>query len=319
MRPHMSALLFVFVVTSGLSAQTQTPPPIRITETVTVSARDAKIINDSIKELRRSRDPLVSKTVADNLLRLTDAMAVSRRVHEVGPLSDDEQGVIRVREMMEKYSFPNGPIMLRPRNLDSSSGPRRFDFTPASFIAMCADMASNPLVQLRVIQENKMIVVARMVMDLSEQQDELISERAILEGALAGFKNQDVEGKIIGRVLGIADALAVNADKNLPYDLVPPSKLDDFRGIGHMERGVFEVVTAPQIGKVNVSYNGKIYATTVNHFVWFFIRFLLADQDALDEGIRARRTLLGSHLLDYLAEQLKARRGSFETVSNQIR
>lgn len=303
----MRSLMLVLVLIPGPAAQTQTPPQVRITETVTVSARDAKIITDSITELRRSRDPLVAQTVADNILRLTDAMAASRRVHEVGPLSDDEQGVVHVREVMEKYSFPGGPIMLRPRNLDSSPGSRRFEFTPAAFIAMCADMASNPLVQLRVLQETKMIVVARMIVDLSNQQDELISERKILEGVLAGFKNQDVKGVIIERVLGIADALAVNADHNAPYDLVTSSQENDFRTIGHMNRGVFEVVPSPRIDMVNVAYDGKIYATTVNHFVWFFIRFLLADEDAIDPGIRARRTLLGSHLLDYLSVQLEVR------------
>ena len=123
---------------------------------------------------------------------------------------------------------------MRPRNPDSTPGPRLFTFTPSAFIAMCADMASSPLVQLRVIQENKMIVVARMIVDLSEQQDKVISERQVLEGALAGFKNQDPKGVIIGRVLGIADALAVNSAGNLPYDFVKPGDQDAFRKIGHM-------------------------------------------------------------------------------------
>ena len=303
----MRPLMFVFVLTAGLSAQTQTPPPIRIKETVVVSARDARVIADALNQLRKSKDPLVADTVANNIVQLTEAMAQSGRVHEVGPLSGDEQGVIDLRESMEKYSFPGGPIFVRPRNIDSTAGPRLYTFTRSAFIAMCADMASSPLVQQRVIQENKMIVVARMIADLNEQQDELISDRQVLEGALAGFKNQDVKGVIIGRVQGIADALAVNADGNKPYDLVTPAQQDAFRQIGHMDTGVFQVVPKPRINAVNVAYDGKVYATTVNHFVWFFIRFLLADQDALDPGIRARRTQLGSHLLDNLTEQLQSR------------
>ncbi len=303
----MRSLIFVFVLTSAISGQTQTPPPIRITETVVVSARDARTISDAVESLRKSRDPLVAQMVADHIVKLTDAMAESGRVNEIGPLTTDEASVVAIREMMEKYSFPGGAIHVRPRNADSTPGSRLFHFTRSSFIAMCADMASNPLLQMRVIQENKMIVVARMVADLNEQQDKVISERAVLEGALAGFRNQDVKGVIIDRAQGIADALAVNADQNAPYELVRQSQQKDFREIGHIERGVFEVVTKPRIRAVNVAYDGKIYAATVDHFVWFFIRFLLADQDAIDPGIRARRTSLGGHLLDNLTEQLQAR------------
>ncbi len=303
----MRSVLFVLAATVGLSAQTQTPPPIRIRETVTVSARDAKTITDAINHLRGSRDPLVAQTVADNIVKLTDAMAASGRVNEIGPLTDDERGVIDIRAFMEKYSFPGGPIFVRPRNPDSTSGPRLYNFTQSAFIAMCADMASSPLVQVRMVQENKMIVVARMIADLNDQQAEVISERAVLEGVLLGFKNQDLKGVIIGRVQGIADALAVNADQNAAYDLVTLEQHGAFRDLGHMERGVFEVVPQPRIRAVNVVYDAKIYATTVNHFVWFFIRFLLADQDALDEGIRARRIQLGSQLLDHLSDQLQTR------------
>lgn len=299
--------LFFAIFAFSPDPQTQTPPPVRITETVVVSARDAKTIADALDHLRSSRDPLVAKTVADNLVKLTDAMAASGRVNEIGPLTGDEQEVIQVRDLMEKYSFPGGPIFVRPRNPDSSPGPRLFNFTRPAFIAMCADMASNPLLQFREIQENKMIVVARMIADLNEQQDQVISERSTLEGLLLGFKNQDVKGVIIGRVQGIADALAVNADQNAAYDLVPPEKAEAFRKLTHMESDVFEAVAQPRIRHVNVAYDGKIFATTVDHFVWFFLRFLLADADTNDPGVRERRTQLGSDLLDHLTDQLQAR------------
>lgn len=300
-------MLAVLAVPVGLSAQTQTPPPIRTKETVVVSARDAKIINDAINELRDSRDPLVADMVADNIVKLTEAMAASGRVNEIGPLTEDEQGVIRVRELMEKYSFPGGSIFIRPRNADSSPGPRLFTFTQSSFIAMCADMASSPLVQLRAIQENKMIVVARMIADINEQQKDVISEREVLEGALEGFRNQDPQGVIIDRVEGIADALAVNADQNAPYDLVAADQQEAFEKLTRMDHDVFKLVERPRSRAVNVRYDSKIYSTTANHFVWFFIRFLLADQDALDEGIRVRRIRLGGELLDNLTAQLQIR------------
>ena len=41
---YMRSLMFVPVLMAALSAQTQTPPQIRVTENVTVSARDAKTI-----------------------------------------------------------------------------------------------------------------------------------------------------------------------------------------------------------------------------------------------------------------------------------
>jgi hypothetical protein len=234
-------------------------------------------------------------------------MADSGRVNEIGPLTLDEQGVIAVRDLMEKYSFPGGPVLVRPRNADSSPGPRLFAFTRAAFIRMCADMASSPLLQFRDIQENKMIVVARIVADLNEQQNQVISERATLEGVLLGFKNQDPDGMIIGRVQGIADALAINADHNEAYDLVEPDRRAAFRALANMQRDVFAAVERPQAGHLNVTYDGKSYATSVEHFVWFFLRFLLADADTTDLGIRERRRQLGADLLDYLSGQLQRR------------
>lgn len=301
------SLIVVLALSAELSAQTQTPPPIRFKETVVVSAKDAKVVADAINELRKSRDPLVAEVVADNLVKLVEAMAASGRVNEIGPLSPEEADLIDLREFMEKYSFPGGPIFVRPRNADSTPGPRLFTFTPSAFIAMCADMASSPFVQLRVVQETKMIVVARMIADISEQRDKVIAERLITKGALAGFKNQDLKGEIIGRVEGIADAMAVNADGNEPYTLVTPSEAAAFKQIGHMERGVFEVVEKPRIDAVNVSYEGKTYSTSVNHFVWFFLRFLLADEGATEAGALARRRQLGSRLLDNLSVQLQQR------------
>ncbi|MBP6716133.1 MAG: hypothetical protein KA205_04670, partial [Acidobacteria bacterium] len=205
------------------------------------------------------------------------------------------------------YSVAGGSIRLQPRGQESQDGKLVYTLSRTSFIAMCAELASTGLIQVRVVQEIKMIVVARMIADLSEQQEQLMPEREVLEGVLLGFKQHDQHGVIIGRVLAIADALATEADDEPPYELVPAARLLDFRDIGHMETGVFAIVARPVVNAVNVSYGGVTYSASVNHFVWFFLRFLLADPDALDEGVRAKRTQLGSDLLDHLETQLEVR------------
>ena len=81
----------------------------------------------------------------------------------------------------------------------------------------------------------------------------------------------------------------------------------DFRESGHMGTGVFEIVARAVVNAVNVSYGGVTYSASVNHFVWLFLRFLLADPDVVAEETRAKRTKLGSDLLDHLATQLEVR------------
>ena len=294
-------LLFAAGVSAG-QVQTQTPPPQRLTETVTVTAREAEIIATAVNMLRSSRDPLVAKTVADNILALSSAMVASGRVHQIGPISEQEQSVVDLPSALLRHQVAEGPIQLQVRGPESTIGGPIYTFTRSSFISLCADLASTHLLQVRVIQEIKMIVVARMIADLNEQQHELIPEREILKGVLLGFKNQDRKGVIIDRVLDIADAMAKRGDV---YDLVPTSQQDAFRDLGHMERGVFEVVAAATAGQINVRYGAALYTTSVNHFVWFFIRFLLADQSRGDWNTRARRTRLGGQLLDYATVQLQ--------------
>jgi hypothetical protein len=300
----MTVVLLLAAGVPAGPAQTQTPPPPqRLTETVTVTAREAEIIATAVNMLRSSRDPLVAKTVADNILALSNAMAASGRVHQIGPITEQEQTVVDLPAALHRHQVADGPIQLQVRGPESTIGGPIYNFTRSSFISLCADLASTNLVQVRVIQEIKMIVVARMIADLNEQQRELIPEREILKGVLLGFRNQDVKGVIIDRVLDIADAMALSGDV---YDLVPAAQMDEFRELGHMERGVFEVVTAAKAGQVNVRYSAKLYTSSVNHFVWFFIRFMLADQSQGDWNTRVRRTRLGGQLLDYATVQLQA-------------
>lgn len=282
------------------AAWAQTPPQ-TVIEVITVSAREAEVITRAVNTLRSSRDPLVAQTVADNILRLSDAMAASGRVHEIGPLTEQELTVVALPEFLTRHAVPGGPIRLQVRATPATVTGPVYTLSRASFIALCADIASTGFLQMRVTQEIKMIVVARMIADLNEQQHELIPEREILVGLLKGFEAQDRRGVIIGRVLGIADAMA---ESGAEYALVPPAEMAAFRELGHMEKGVFEPVTGRK-GVIRVRYNEQVLETSVNHFVWFFIRFLLADQSQGDWNTRARRTHLGSQLLDYLTLQLQ--------------
>ena len=298
---------------AGAQTQTQQPPPQQVVEIVTVSAREATIIANAINMLRSSRDPLVAKTVADYILRLTEAMAISGQVHPIGPLSDQERAVVKLDTFLEKHNVAGAPVRLQVRGPDGISTGPVYTFSRSSFIALCADIASTGFIEIRRVQELKMIVVARMIADLNEQQDELIPERDILAGLLMSFKNQDPKGVIIGRVQDIADAIAASG---AVHDFVPADQQKEFRELGHMERGVFEVVPEARRGVANVRYSGQLFTTSVNHFVWFFIRFLLADQERGDWNTRARRTHLGSQVLDYLTLQLQA--GTVGAVLNAV-
>jgi hypothetical protein len=307
-RPALALCILIAPTIAEAQTQTQaqTPPPIRITESVVVTPDDAAGIAAAINRLRRSRDPLVAQTVADNLVALTDAMSSSGRVFHVGPLTEAEQEVVDLPAALRKYSVEGGSIRLQPRGQESTEGPVVYSLTRSSFIKLCADLASTGSA-FRVTQEIKMIVVARMIADLSEQQEQVMPEREVLEGVLKGFKGHDRQGVVIGRVLAIADALATDADQQPAYDLVPVARLMDFRDIGHMDTGVFAVVARPVANAVNVRNGGLMYSTSVNHFVWFFLRFLLADPNDLDDTIREKRKALGSDLLDYLTTQLEVR------------
>ena len=285
--------------------QTQTPPPVRpgIKETVIVMANEDAIIADGIQTLRASRDPVVSTTVADNILVLADAMAASGRLHMIGPLTKAERTVVDLDNAVARHVVEGGPIRLQVRRTDSLEGSEVSTLTRSSFISFCADIASEPPVQLRVVQETKMIVVARIIRDLDEQQQGLISEREILKGVLLGFADQDRRGVIINRVLDIADAMATTP---ATYDLVPADERDAFSRLAEMGSGaVFALMSRPAEGMVNVSYGGAIHSTSADHFVWFFIRFVLADPSHADFDTRPRRIYLGGKLLDYLTLQLQ--------------
>ncbi|MBP8274067.1 MAG: hypothetical protein KAY59_06515 [Acidobacteria bacterium] len=109
------ALLIALISPSVARAQTQaqTPPPVRITESVTVTAENAERIAAALNRLRRSRDPLVSQTVVDNLVKLTGAMSVSGRAFGIGPLTEAEQEVVDLPAALQRYSVAGGSIRLQ--------------------------------------------------------------------------------------------------------------------------------------------------------------------------------------------------------------
>lgn len=311
MLPQATTLLLSLLLLSGPAAQqtttaTQPPPQVLMTDTVTVSARDTRVIVDALSRMKDSRDPMIAQSVSNNILRLVDAMSQSGAVNKIGPLSDQEADVVHLNGLLTKFSVAGGSIRLQPRNRDSTLGPTVFTLSRASFISLCADLASNGGL-FRVNQELRTIVLARVVADLNEQQHNPIAEREVLIDLLAGFKAQDRKGVIIDRVLGIADAMANDAAENAPYDLVPAALIQDFASLGHMQTGVFEAEAGTRAGRVNVSYGGQTFSTSVDHFVWFFIRFMLAEDAGSDESVRARRTQLGGRLLDHLTLQLQVR------------
>ena len=304
-----AALIGAMLAQAGLLAQKLPPPspPQQTTEVITVSARDAEVIATAINTMRSSRDQLVAKTVADNIIALTDALSSPSRVFQIGPLTKTEQRVVDLEKIMTEHAISGGPIRIRVRGPESTHGDGKvWAFTRSSFIAFCADIASSPTFQVRTIQENKMIVAARMIADLNEQLNGLVPERETLIGALLTFENLDRKGVIIDRVLAIGDVIAARGSV---YELVPTDLAGSFGEFEHMDVGVFEVNEQAKPGLVNLRYDGRIYTTSVNHFVWFFLRFLLTAKDR-DEATRMKRLHFGGQLLDYLSLQLNAEKGN---------
>jgi hypothetical protein len=297
----------IVIVIAGVrtGGQTQVAPP-RTTETITVTARESTIIAKALNTLHSSHDPLVATTVADKMVALSTAMAASGRLYLIGPLTAPEQRVVSLTEDLTKRSVEGGPIRIQVRGPESQPTGLVYTLTRSSFISFCADVASIDFIEIRTVQENKMIVAARMVLDLNGQlvnalANPFIAEREILAGVLQGFENRDRKGVIIGRVVDIADAIAATG---VAYDLVPPQQAAEFHDIGHMDVGIFKVALTPQAGMVNVRYDGQTYTTSGDHFVWFFLRFLLAENHS-DANTRARHLRLGGQLLDYLVVQLQ--------------
>src|SRR5205085_2367220 len=89
------------------------------------------------------------------------------------------------------------------------------------------------------------------------------------------------------------------------YDLVAERDLTAFRRRALMTEDVFEKVAQPQDGMVNVRVDDVAYAATVEHFGWFFFRFLLEDQKRGDFDFGGGGVALGGRLLDFLVVQLQ--------------
>ena len=303
-RAWIALVAVLSAASTGTEGQTQAQtPPVSpgVTETVTVSAREAKIIADAIHALKGSGDPFIATTVADNILKLADAMEASSRIYQIGPLTEQEQTVIDLGSYLQKHAVAGGPIRLQGRRPDSTEGSRVYTFTRSSLITLFADIAATGFIQVRTTHETKIIVVTRMIEDLNEQQG-LIPEREILSGILRGFKDEDKRGVITDRVLDIAEALAASA---VVYPFVPNDQQKVFRSRAQMGDGdVFEKVPQLREGMVNLSYGGAIYTASVEHFVWFFIRFLLEDQRHSDWNVKGGIDL-GGKILDYLTAQLQ--------------
>ena len=296
----ITSLLTATSVGAQTQGQTQTPPPPPPPQTpiqtganftVTVSAAEMDAIDHAVHELRDNPGGFIATTVADNILNLANAMVASGRTYEIGPLTPPELIVIDFDALLKKHAVDGGPIRLQLRQWNSTPGTVSYTFTRSSFIAFVADLAHVGIMRVRVVEQLKIIVVGRMIEDLNRQMQFFTPEREILTGILKGFQEMDKRGVISSRVLGIADGLAAGG---IVYEFVPNDEQKAFDHLTQMEEGgAFAPALKAQAGKVNVRYGGAIYSASVEHCVFFFIRFTLDDID------------LGGKILDYLTWQLQ--------------
>ena len=304
-------IVTVLTCTAGrvlAQGQAQVPPapapaPAGLTETINVTATESQAINDALHVLMSSDDRFVATTVADNITRLANAMAASGHPYQIGPLTDQERTIIDLDTLLAGRSGSEGPIRLQPRRPDSTPGLRVYVLTRSALILLFADIASGGAVQVPLIQEAKMIVVGRLFEDLNAQQQAVIPGREIQAGVLRGFEQGDVRGVITAQVVDIADAMAASGRA---YDLVPDHQRKAFdRRVKLGEGDVFAKVRQPEKGMVNVRDRDAIYATSVAHFVWFFLRFLLEDQPPTEWTAGARGAAIGGKILNHLGAQLQ--------------
>jgi hypothetical protein len=305
--PWLVAVTLLVLAATPVATQTpppQTPPPpapITVTETIVVTARETMLIANAVRALKLSKDPFLETTVADNIVKLSDAIAADGRIYQIGPLTLQEQRVIDLDEALKRHADADGPIRLQARRQDSTPGPLVYRLTRSSFITLCSDIASSGAVRMTQTHDIKMIVVARIIRDLNAQIA-LIPEREIITGILRGFRDGDRRGTITGRVLGVADSLAASPRT---FEFVPARLLEAFRRRTTMTADVFDPADVRLSNMVNVRFDDRLYVASVDHFVWFFLRFLLEDQrrDAPDNDHGVE---FGGKLLDHLIAQLQA-------------
>jgi hypothetical protein len=279
----------------------QTPPVPTVNETVVVSAREAGLIADAVRMLKRSEDRFLSTTVADHVEALANALAIAGRTFQLGPLTASERRVIDLGRLLRAHTAEDGPIRLTVRGDGDEA---LYRLTRSSFMAFVADLAEGDLLRVRIIQQTKMLVTGRLIQDLNAQAGAVIPEREIVAGIIRGLAAADARGVIAPRVMDVSADLA---ESGQTYDFVPKARLADFSRWTSMSEGdLFTPVPALVDGAINVTHGGRLYSTTIEHFAAFFVRFLFADPRLADWSRQGKGVELGGKILDYLVAQLQA-------------
>ncbi len=255
-------------------------------------------MESSVKSLQDNRDPFLA-AISRHLTVLTEALAQPslRRSVTIGPLTPSESETIRLEDYLLKYQVGQGPIHLQMRMGWNDRRVEIYNFTPSSFLAMLAAIASGPLVQVPVVQQQQVLFLGRMILDLNSQAGGVIPDREIFSALAKVFRDK----RVGERVVAVAARMA---EDGRVYDLVPRNPLKDFQE----QAGPLFIVPAPAAAPrtIRLTYNEVSFVTRPDDLIWSFLRFFSGDnsQDWALQAAARSHAALGRKILEYLEAQI---------------
>jgi hypothetical protein len=282
--------------TGGLAQEggSQTPP---VQLSVTVTADDTRRMKDAVKTLGGSDDPFIAR-LSGYVTTLAERLPLREPLYLVGPLTDQEAAIIDLDSYLTSHQDAHGTIKLQVRTSWTATGLRVYTLSPASFLTLLAAIANGPMVQVPALQRQQLLFLGRMLLDVNTQAGGVIPQMAIFDALSRAFQDKHVGERLVAIVQAMADVPH-------SYDLVPPSRLADFRKLA--EAGFF-IDADPRGGGISVRYGENEYTMRPDHLMWSCLRLFSGDasRDWAEQAAARDRTMLGRDILGYLEIQVKA-------------
>ena len=292
---HLVCLVAILILTATNAVAQVSPVEI----SVTVTAAEARRMEASVKSIRSNRDPFLA-SISRHLMTLTEALAQPnplRRSFAIGPLTPSESAFIKLEDYLLRYQVGEGPIHIRMRLSWDEWRQDSYNFTPSSFLAMLASIASGPFVQVPVLQQQQVLFLGRTILDLNEQAGSVIPDREIFAALANVFKDKHVGERVIRICIRMAD-------DGRTFELVPRDLVEDFQKHG----GAAFIVPAPRGAPrtVKLTINEVSVVTRPDDLIWSFLRFFAGDnsQDWALQAAARSRAALARKILEYLEAQI---------------
>jgi hypothetical protein len=285
------------ILLTATSVAAQDPPPVELS--VTVTAAEFRRMEDSVKTIRGSRDPFLA-SISSHLITLAEALArpgERPRTVTIGPLTPSESGTIPIEDYLLKFQSAQGTIQIQFRINWEVRRQEVYKFTPSGFLALLAEIAKGPVVQVPIVQLQQILFLGRTIVDLNEQAGGVIPDSAIFSALATVFRDKRVGERVVA-------LCAQMADDGRVYDLVPRDLVEDFQR--RAEPGFLVPAQRSATRAIRLLYNEVAHVTRPDDLVWSYLRFFSGDNSgdwALQAAARTR-AVLGKQTLDYLEAQV---------------